>query len=1031
MFRQSFIQPHFEKRFLLALLIVAGLAYVFWTSSRYPALDEKAMMSGAIQLEDSLSFEAKIALTADMSLAERVFYSTLNWVNTNKKGMTFGVLFAAAFLTAVPFLRRRSFSGRFANSALGLVLGAPLGVCVNCAAPIARGMFSGGLRAETTLSAMMASPTLNVVVLTMLFSLLPVYMAVTKVALSLLLILVLVPLICRTLPREALVAAPEQQAQTPWSAAELQGDQGGESIGAAMLATGRLFLANLWYIVRMTVPLMLLAGFLGSLVATLLPGDAVLGLTFGLLALLVVAAVGVFLPVPIAFDVVAAGALMTAGLEPGFVMALVFTLGSFSVYSFFIVAQTIALRAALLLALAVAGLGVIAGLGAQRYHHWQSDRALELLLSVEQVLFRPAHATTIEDPVIRSDDADRITLTAQPHAPPSGEGDTPFRRREARALGIDKPLEFTMRDMWPPFWEGRSLSSGDIDRDGDLDLVVASTERGLYVYRNDGRGRFAADPPVSEPLTGLPVFNAALNDLNRDGWPDLFLASYLQGNYVLWNREGVLDPTPQPVPNRDNAVLSLALAFDDVNGDGFLDAALGNWAAGWYRRVPGEESRNRLLLSQGAPLDGSVFADLPGIPGETLSVLFSDLDLDGAADLVIGNDFEIPDYFYVGDGQGNLRAITHGDGLIPHTTTTTMAVKSADLFNDGVPEVYLAQIAGRSSGVSETLKMQPLERYCDTIADAGDKAACETNMAIKRWYKAGNNFDPTYAGRCADLSGRYGAECKAMLVKDLAIQRRDPALCKLIAADQVIPRAYCDIHFAPPRAITGAESQAAIPQILRSNVLLERDDPAAPFTDTAGPRGLEIGGWSWDTKIADFDNDGWLDVYVVNGTWVPNEVSPSNLFFHNDGQGGFVEMSGPFGLEDYLMTAAATAFDIDNDGDLDLVTHTVNGPLAAFVNTAANGTTAKSITVSLEDMAGNRDGIGARLTITYAGGRTQTREVQSGGGFMSFDAPRVHFGLGQADSIDSLEIAWRTGPPTRIDGPIAAGIHYHVRREAE
>lgn len=1015
----------FRLRLVFSALLLALLAYMFWTGSRYPALDEKAMMSGAIQLEDSLSFEAKFPITADMTLPQRIFWSTLNWINTNKKGMTFGVLFAAAFLTAAGYVRRRSFKGRFSNSALGLVLGTPLGVCVNCAAPIAKGMYAGGMRAETTLSAMIASPTLNVVVLTMLFSLLPVYMALTKIALSLLLILVGVPLICRMLPQDQMTVAPGAAAPSRWSAAELETGAAPEGIVAAALGTARAYLGNLWYIIKLTVPLMLLAGFLGTVVAVFLPADLVTGLNFTLLALIAVALVGVFLPVPIAFDVVVTGALIATGLAPGFVMALLFTLGSFSVYSFFIVAQAISLRAAWLLGGAVVALGVLAGLGAQRYHDWQSDRALEMLLGVERLLFTPAAAGEADPWSVTSPDAERIGVTATPFAPPSAPGATPFTRMEARAAGIDKPLEFTMRDMWPPFWEGRSVSSGDIDRDGDLDLVIASTEAGLYLYANDGTGQFTRSTLPDAPLLKMPVFNAVLADLDNDGWPDLFVATYLQGNYILWNREGRFDPAAaQPVANRDDAVLSLALAFDDVDGDGFLDVALGNWAAGWYRRIPGEESRNRVLLSRGAPIDGTGFADLPGIPGETLSILFSDLDLDGAADLIVGNDFEIPDYVYRGDGAGGLTAITHQDGLIPHTTTTTMSVKSADLTGDGLPEIYLSQIAGRSSGVSATLKMQPLARYCDAIADAGDRAACERNMEIKTWYRSGNNFDPTYASRCEGLEGRYKSECKAMLIKDLAIQRRDASLCRLIAQDQPIPRAYCRLHFAPPRAITAEEADAAIQQVLRSNVLLERAAADAPFADTAKARGLEIGGWSWDTKIADFDNDGHQDVYVVNGTWVPNEVSPSNLFFHNDGTGHFTEASGPFGLEDYLMTAAATAFDIDNDGDLDLVTHTVNGPLALFRNNAQG----RAIGVALADGAGNAQGIGARIILTGADGRTQTRELQSGGGFMSFDAPRAQFGLGDQDHARRIEIRWRSGPPTVIEGPLPAGALYRVAR---
>ena len=170
------------KRLVLAALAALVLAVLFWTTSRYPSLDEKAMMSGAIQLEYPLGFEALIPYDPDAPFVDRVAVVTVNWVDTNKKGMTFGWLFGAAFLTILGYLRRRSFDNGFANSLYGMFLGAPLGVCVNCAAPIARGLFQGGSRAETTLSAMMASPTLNVVVLTMAFSLLPFYIAITKIA---------------------------------------------------------------------------------------------------------------------------------------------------------------------------------------------------------------------------------------------------------------------------------------------------------------------------------------------------------------------------------------------------------------------------------------------------------------------------------------------------------------------------------------------------------------------------------------------------------------------------------------------------------------------------------------------------------------------------------------------------------------------------------------------------------------------------------------------------------------------------------
>ncbi|MEO0774640.1 MAG: FG-GAP-like repeat-containing protein, partial [Pseudomonadota bacterium] len=902
----SFVIKPYEKRFVLALLMIGVLALLFWTGSRYPSLDEKAMMSGAIQLEDPLSFEALFPLTDDMSMLERMFWTTLNWIDTNKKGMTFGILFAASFLTLAPYIRQRSFNGGFSNAFLGMIIGTPLGVCVNCAAPIARGMYSAGMRAETTLSAMIASPTLNIVVLTMAFSILPFYMAVAKIALSLLVILIAVPLICRALPVKEI---PEADMVCPLPDRPVRPGTS-EGLTEAVLGVLRSFVGNLWYIIKMTVPLMLLAGMLGAVTATLLPQDQIVLLGFGLGFLILFAVIGIFLPVPIAFDVVVTGALLAAGLAPGYVMTLLFTLGIFSIYSFFIVTQSIGLRAAMMMTATVIVVGVFAGVGAQNYHNWQQERALRMLTGEADIPHAPWGAAMAQTPA--------VTLSMTPLAPPSPPADTVFTRQDAAAIGIDQPLEFSMRDMWPPFWEGRSLASGDIDRDGDIDLIVASTRVGLYIYDNDGTGQFTRRAIDIGPFADKPVFNAVLADMDNDGWLDLILATYLQGNHLIANTDGTFDfvnATALPAP--PDAILTMSMALADADRDGDLDIALGQWAAGWYREIPGEESRNHILWND----DGSFtrLMPLPGVPGETLSILFSDIDLNGTADLLVGNDFSPPDYVYLGDGAGGFDMVTRESGMIEHTTTTTMAIKTADLANRGAMDLYFAQISGRSSGVSETLKMQDLEHYCDSIETPEARVTCAQNMEVKAWYRAGNNFDPSFAAKCQALSGRDQDECRAMLVKDLAIQRRDPAVCDLIAKDQPIPRAYCQIHFKPVLPPLQSEVDKTMPQILAANVLLSPEDGV--FKDQARTRGLHVGGWSWDTKVADFDHDGWQDVYIVNGTWVPNEVSPSNLFFHNDGTGSFTEQSGPFGLEDYLMTAAATKFDLEGDGDLDMITY--------------------------------------------------------------------------------------------------------------
>ena len=115
----------------------------------------------------------------------------------------------------------------------------------------------------------------------------------------------------------------------------------GESLLQAILETAKMILRNLWYVVLRTVPLMLLAGLLGAVVVHLLPMNTMLDFEPGVFSLLLVALVGIFLPVPIAFDIVVVAVLVSAGAPMLYSMTLLFVLGIFSIYPFFIVWNTI------------------------------------------------------------------------------------------------------------------------------------------------------------------------------------------------------------------------------------------------------------------------------------------------------------------------------------------------------------------------------------------------------------------------------------------------------------------------------------------------------------------------------------------------------------------------------------------------------------------------------------------------------------------------------------------------------------------
>ena len=164
---------NYNKRILFVFAVIVVVAATFWSGSRYPSLDEKAIMGGSARLEDPLSFEASFQIQPGDGAVKRVVFTTINWLETNLEGMAFGLMIGACLLTLIGLIPARGHHNGFVNTLIGVGIGSPLGVCVNCAAPVAKGMHDGGARLETTLATMFSSPTLNIVVLSMLFSIFP------------------------------------------------------------------------------------------------------------------------------------------------------------------------------------------------------------------------------------------------------------------------------------------------------------------------------------------------------------------------------------------------------------------------------------------------------------------------------------------------------------------------------------------------------------------------------------------------------------------------------------------------------------------------------------------------------------------------------------------------------------------------------------------------------------------------------------------------------------------------------------------
>lgn len=371
----AFVRAGQQRRVALMSLLMLVLAVSFWGGSRYPQLNEKAMMGGETNAEDPLTFNAFIQTQVGDPLYKRIATSSVNWGIENRQGMTFGFLLGAGFLTIFSLFERRGTKNAFVNSLIGVVTGAPLGVCVNCAAPIARGLHASGARIETTLSAMFSSPTLNIMVVTMLFSVFPMYLIAIKLGLTLLFLVLVIPLLARTVFKDESLGTYDDST-CPIGLPTIQSD---ESWMDSIRGTAVEYVKNLWYILKMTLPLMVLAGVLAAAVVHTVPLEQVAGLPVSAPALLAVALFGIFLPLPIALDIVIASTLLAAGVPMIYVGTLLFTLGIYSVYSFSIVWTTLSARVACTLVVVLMGLGIVAGVIADGVHEREMSVMLEML----------------------------------------------------------------------------------------------------------------------------------------------------------------------------------------------------------------------------------------------------------------------------------------------------------------------------------------------------------------------------------------------------------------------------------------------------------------------------------------------------------------------------------------------------------------------------------------------------------------------------------------------------------------------------
>jgi hypothetical protein len=227
-----------------------------------------------------------------------------------------------------------------------------------------------------------------------------------------------------------------------------------------------------------------------------------------------------------------------------------------------------------------------------------------------------------------------------------------------------------------------------------------------------------------------------------------------------------------------------------------------------------------------------------------------------------------------------------------------------------------------------------------------------------------------------------------------------------------------------------------------------RESGRTEFQNMATTLGVDLGGWSWGAQFGDLNNDGSQDLYLVNGyisagerssywydfsviavghssiiadaaNWPPMKGRSLSGYqrkrvWINDGFGNFTDVAQAVGASDTNDGRAVALADLRNTGALDVIVANQRGPLLVYENTIGPGR--HWIQFELEGTASNRSAIGARVELHW-NGHVQAQEVAAATGFSAQNQRWLHYGLGDARTVDSVVIQWPSGTRQTIAGP--------------